>query len=459
VISHYPMQYDKRWLAWCGLLMTALTAVLYWVIPYQGHWEVDSGCYEQIARWMLGQETLTRMPWSMYYGYSGMLALIYKVCGHQVWAVVIAQLVLSLCIMMIAYRIGYLLSGMFTARIAAALTACNLGVLFYSQLVMTEIPVALLLLLGIERLLAALHETDLVAQRKLWGWSGFFFGCSIWVKPAALLFAPVVIVFAAMCGGAGWRNRLINAAYFATGFYIPVALYSLINMYVCGFFGVQIIGTNNIYLYFLSKLIASVDGISPEIAMKNLLNLLPSDQYPLEPHYWDAVHAVCVHYVATHPWLAVKIWLFNVGKTMFGLFTTQLKVMLSPTLAPGALSITKIVGPWWAKPLTYITGGATSSWVVLLGVLDALWSCVRWVLLALGALYIVSQRAWRDSAAIFLFTMYFLMVTGHDGSGRYRMMVEPLLVVLTAVGVHVLVLWYRQRTKASMNSERAHVNS
>lgn len=388
-----------------------------------------------------------------------MLAFIYKFFGHHVWAVVAVQLVLSLSIMVVAYRIGYLLSGMVTARIAAVLTACNLGILCYTQLVMTEIPLVLLLLLGIEKLLFALRETDSVAQRRMWGWSGFFFGCSIWVKPAALLFAPVLVVFAALFGGTNWRNRLTNAAYFATGFYLPVALYSLINMYVCGFFGVQIIGTNNIYLYFLSKLIASVDGISPDIAMKNLLNLLPSDQYPLEPHYWDAVHAVCVKYIAAHPWLAVKIWLLNVGKTMFGLFTTQLKVMLSPTLAPGALSITKIAGPWWAKPLAYITGGATSSWVVVIGILDALWTCARWVLLAFGSLYIISQRAWRESAVIFLFTSYFLMVTGHDGSGRYRMMVELLLVVLTAVGIHILVLWYRQRTKASMNSERVHVNS
>jgi hypothetical protein len=134
--------------------------------------------------------------------------------------------------------------------------------------------------------------------------------------------------------------------------------------------------------------------------------------------------------------VAIQVWILNVGKTMFGLFITQLKIMMNPSLlaTPGALSITRISGSVWLKLLGYIAGGSASVWVSILGMLEAVWTMVRFGLVLTSFWVFAQRRAWAVAIGASMYLSYFLMITGHDGCGRYRMMVEPLLLALAAVG-------------------------
>jgi hypothetical protein len=423
------LRIDRSWIAGCALIMTALTVGLYVVLPAQGHWEIDSSCYEQVARWIIGKEQLTQLPWSLYWGYSGLLALIYTLFGTGVWAVVMMQLFIALGLMYVTYRLAYGMGGQTVARIASALIAVNIGVLVYTQLVMTELLTALLLTAGLERTLSFVRNRRASVAMA----AGFLFGCSVWVKPAALLFGPVLLIIL-LCVS-GW-----SALLFGIGFYIPIILCSILNLFVCGFFGVQVTGTAGIYLYYLPKLIAVVDGVPVAQATAQVYGLMPAASY-FKPHYWDALHQLFMSYVTAHPFCAVKVWMFNVGKTMFGLFVTQLKVMLNPALlaTPGGLSITTALGSWWTKISVYVVRGSSAWWVIALACVEVLWTLARTALLGCALVRMWSVRSFSFVAIIGLYMSYFLMVTGHDGCGRYRMMIEPLLVALTAYAVDFVI--------------------
>lgn len=416
------------WLPGCALLMTALTVALYWVIPHAGHWEIDSSCYEQIARWIMGKEQLAQLPWSIYWGYSTLLAGLYTLFGYDVRAVIATQLLLAILLMYVVYRMAYVLAGTQAARIAALLTATNLGVLVYTQLVLTEILLALVLALGLERLLVFLSSKN---KNALYA-SGLFFGCSILVKPAAILFGPLISVFLVFAAG------MANGLMFGALFYLPVMLCALLNFCVCGYYAVQIMGTYNLYYWFAYKLVAAADHIPIAQAQQIVRATIPTEGFPLEPHFWDASKALFTKYVTAHPVLAVVVWITNVCKTAFGLFVTQLKVMLTPNLVPGSLSITNIAGSVWLRPYAYIVGGSPAWWVTAIGFVEAGMMIVRYACVAASIGMFVRKRSWQIASVVILFCLYFLMITGHDGCGRYRMMIEPLLIALSAVALAML---------------------
>src|SRR5262249_47751727 len=161
--------------------------------------------------------------------------------------------------------------------------------------------------------------------------------------------------------------------------------------------------------------IAYVDGVPVEQARSQVYALMPAGSY-FKPHYWDQLHALFVQYVGAHPLLAVQVWLVNVGKTMFGLFVTQLKIMLNPTLleTPGVLSIATAQGPIWSKIVAYIVRGSMQTWVVVLGCIETLWTIARFGLALTGLWKLIERRAYRTFMLALIYLGYFLMVTGHD---------------------------------------------
>ncbi|OGB84079.1 hypothetical protein A3F66_06180 [candidate division TM6 bacterium RIFCSPHIGHO2_12_FULL_32_22] len=493
-------------------------------------------------------------------GYPLFLGLIYRFFGDILPVVFIQALLALLCFWLMSrileilsdscfdtfyftkvrrtlpdFAEGFVGHGSMTGPIILAiLFLTNLGFLVFTQLLMAEILYVLFLLFFLERFLskkilqaafigglsvvikpAILFFPVLLvpfifyvmratpsqrrARRSLWQSLGYpalrliaFAQCDRSWLPGLRSLCPKSIDFAINYGGVGSEpigesNHEIRdgetrsndtypfklSFYFLLAFYFPIFLYSCFNYYNYGFFYISAVTRANLFNFFLPKLKA----VLPDIEVASFNDLF----------------FVCL----THPFIATKIWVLNVLKTLVGLHATHLKVMYN-NIVPGSHSFFKIQGNLCDKFYGYIFGGNSSLLIALIAILEAIWIPIRLVFASVGLFSLYRPIIWFDTSclakaqqdthherpitlparrslmaksgsdsagivskgnAIFLtiYIVYFLAITGADGCSRLRMMVEPVFIVLSVIGIVQIcrLVWFDKLTTSGFDINRS----
>ncbi len=422
--------------AWFFLLLASVMfCALSWFFYYQvssrePHCDIDSKAYlERGYLWYQTNRFVTpQSPDQPYYalGYPFLIGMIYKlVGGPSMLALILFQILLSLLSMFLIMRSAQRLFGQRAGPIAAMLCAFNLGYLVFTQFVLTEIVLSFLLLLFFERMTAWLvnrHYSLLV-------YAALALGCSIIIKPAALYFVIPMIVWFVLFGPVSLSKRFIQALVFAFFFYLPVVGYMTYNAYAFDNFALGTLDRVNLYYWYFPNVLAAENATTSDSERNNLLALSGGhhDMAVVGPLFWNKL----LH----QPFLFVRVWLTNVGKTLVGLYATNLKVLVEPSVHGGAISYFKMQGGVFAKAWQYVTAGATHQWVIVVGMFEALWSVLRYLLCLIACIALLRRKDYAMLALCCLFIAYFSLITGHDGCARFRMMFEFLLIALAAGGI------------------------
>jgi len=91
--------------------------------------------------------------------------------------------------------------------------------------------------------------------------------------------------------------------------------------------------------------------------------------------------------------------------------------------------------------MAYITQGTTSPTVQILALFEALWSIIRWMLVIIAFFFLFKNKQYLICWLFGSFIAQSAFVTGMDGCCRYRIMFEPLLIILAAVGMIIIYQW------------------
>jgi hypothetical protein len=149
-------------------------------------------------------------PWCHYpVGYSGFLALFYRVLGAHLAVAAVANALTGAALAVVTWALASHALSKRRARAAGLLVALHPGLILYAALVMTEPLAALLTLVGFW-----------LAVRDARPWRGLvagalMLGVAALVRPQALLCAPFLAVVVPLQPGAGvarWRTRAVAAA-------------------------------------------------------------------------------------------------------------------------------------------------------------------------------------------------------------------------------------------------------
>lgn len=126
-------------------------------------------------------------PWTHYpVGYSGLLAIAYKLFGSGILTAPIVNALVGTVLVLVVHRLARYALGQTRARIAGALCALHPGLIAYSAVVMTE-PTAALFVLSAFWVAVALRD-------KPWGFvvAGLLIGLGALIRPASLLALPLL---------------------------------------------------------------------------------------------------------------------------------------------------------------------------------------------------------------------------------------------------------------------------
>lgn len=385
------MSFSRNTPALCAFFFIGISLVCYWLLPQQAHYMSDSHFY-------LNPLHTTDAPPEVQ-GYAWIIAGIFKLCGNHIFAIVFFQILCVLSIFFYGQRIAEIFN--FSQRqknILALLLAVNLGFLTFTQLILAEIVFVFALSVFIFYFLTFLERKN----RRALFISALCAGCSILIKPSLLFFAPLILP----------TIPFRDTTLFLLLWYTPAGIYALRNYVQYGTPQLSRVTDVNLYTLLLDKVAVELPEYFVEIAeireSKKISQLF--------------------YFSLKHPVVFTKIALINISKTLFGLFTTDMKVALGDT-KPG-YSFFKNGGSLFEKIPQYLFGGTNRAWIKILALIEALWNFVRIPVILLGTYVVWRRKKWALLYFLGMYVAYFLIITVPDGCARLRMPIEPIFCIL-----------------------------
>jgi len=433
IYVYNKMRACDRYLLSGACLFVVLSVLMYHAIPTPAaHFDRDSAIYERIARNVYDHGELAD-PADAHTApvqtviYPLFLGLVYKLGGAHIHTIVVVHVLLSLISMWLVYRIAAMLFRKEIAAITVILYACNIGLLTYAQFVLAETLLTCVLMLFLERFVTYLTAHNLRALVH----AGIALGCSIIIKPMALFYPFVLLPWIWWIDARRVKAMLV----FLVASYAPVGIYMTRTYVKYNAFALAPMMSLNMYQCFLSKVIGRLEGRAAHDIAQTTLACTAHDA--LDEHGWDTARTLFYANVYEHPGTFVYVWLLNVSKTVFGLFSTQLKMLFAPCGTTHSFFASQ--GTMTMRMYQYVVGGTPYKALQCIAMLEAIWSLLRWLLVFVACGIFMRQRQY---VLLMFFVMYcaqLAFVTGMDGCCRYRATFEPVLLMLAAVGVYALV--------------------
>lgn len=420
-----------------ALIFVLFSGLLFYQIPHpMACFDVDSTGYERLACNFQEKNSLCdpanpeRMPIQTV-GYPFFMGTVYKFFGHNYHAVIAAQVILGLFAVWFTFLIAAHLFSDLVAAIAILLFSFNVGLLVYTQFLLAEIILLTVFLFFIERFITYYTKRKLFTLAQ----AGFLLGISILIKPVALLFAPIVCLLIA-CLQYQSHKKLYAVFIFILCFSLPVVAYMARNKMAYGHFAIAPMINLNIYHCFLSKVIAKAEGITAEQATQKI----PCALHSANEQDWRQAKELFWKYAWQNPLLCMRVWFENVSKTLFGLYTTQLKLLLNPAIKGGDVSFFKEQGTVSERIVAYIIHGAPSTVIMVIGFFEVIMNALRYIFALIAFIILFKNRYYFLCSFFGSYSLYQALITGFDGCCRYRITFEPIILILAAAGIAYTLL-------------------
>ena len=179
---------------------------------------------------------------------------------------------------------------------------------------------------------------------------------------------------------------------------------------------------------------ACKNNISLEKAQTQIDNLV-TENNDSSLRYGPDLKNLLIKTCLSSPVIAISVWIRNVIKTYFGLYTTELKVLYNLDLRGGICSYFKMSGTIFEKISSYVTFGTNSKIIKTIGFWEIFYLLFQYILILLACYNLFLNKQFNVLFLLLSFIIYFALITGHDGFGRYRMIFEPVLIILNSVGI------------------------
>ncbi|MCF7799654.1 glycosyltransferase family 39 protein [Candidatus Babeliales bacterium] len=364
-------------------------------------------------------------------GYAFFLGFLYKIFGINNAIITWIQVLIALLSGFLIFLISKNLFNKKVALIAFAFFSFNAGYLVFSQFILTEIILSFLLVLFLYLFVLFLNNKKIIFIIL----SSFSLGVSIIVKPAAIYFIFLILIFLLIFLQNTFLYKIKILLLFSTFFYLPILGYMSFNKIHFDQFSLAPLGNENLYFYLFPKVLAEKNKTNIKIETEKLGNMLTGSK--LKDKSWLPIKNLFIETFKKDPIIFVKIWLLNTLKTFLGLFSSNLKVLFNSSsfgLNSDKISFFSKSGTFFEKINLYISQGTDSFYIKLIAYFESVWTILRYILCLLAFIFLLLNKKYKLLFFLLIYIFYFSFITGHDGCARFRMMFEPVLIILAAYG-------------------------
>ena len=413
------------------VIFTTCSSLLYYSMPdLDAHQEVDSEEYELIAREYVRTGYLAHPAYGMPVhtaGYYWLMGLVYKfISSHQAW-VFFVQWFLSLVCFWLIYKTALLLFGLPVALVALFFISCNLGFMVFTQLILAEILLAVCLC-GFLYAMALFSQSDNAKDLIV---AALLLAASVMVKPVALFYGLVLPFFVWGVAGRTFKNHARMVLISLLFFYLPLTGYMTYNYYMFGNFAVTTLHTGNLYDYFFPRRIMPRLHGGERVEVQKYL-----DGSVDQKDHERRSSRMFFDLLKKYPMMYAAAVIEGMIKIFFGLYSTHLKVMFNRELLGGSLSFFAVQGSSILQKLYNYTKFGTDNIVLqLISLFEMCWLFLLYFLLCYALVSLLYKRNYFLILFWGSYVGYITLAAAFDGCGRYRMMLEPILVIGAAYAV------------------------
>lgn len=362
-------------------------------------------------------------------GYPLLLAAILKVVSSVPLSAMLLNLVALL--LLVFFVVGALRRYFSDRATIAALPFLlfNTGLVTFSLFILTELSVAAAAAAALYFLVDA-YQTQ---KPFLWFCTGLAFAYMTLLKPAPF-FTVIALAFLLTTWGF-WR--LVAA--FISGYVLLVGLYVCLVLQSFGAASLVRMADVNWFLYFYPNVRAAVFGTMPYVERRRVVELSTDPAAALQLKH-DAQK-----FLLDHPATTLRVWLLNCIKTSFGLYSTNLKRLLDPSVGSWQLSFFSKQGSFVRSLNLYLTQHTQYAWQAVVAYAELIMLLLSYFLAAGFCLFLFKHDI-RFALLLIFFVGSLIGVTGHDGCARFRMMIEPVLI-FAAAGGYCVIFGHSKKTQ------------
>ncbi len=364
----------------------------------------------------------------------------FRMFYHSNYIIIIAQIILACCSILLLYAsAGYFTSA--SKKVTIWLASINLGYMIYPHFFLTETLMVFLITLGFFLLLKNYHVKK--PNNILFFFAAIIFGFSMLIKPSILYLIPFWIISFLLQNKKKMNTKIKSIFIFACSFALLPLIFMHCHYRIFGYHYLKSVDKVNLYYFFLPHLQANISGTSFEEEQKRLHKQYPIQNYA-DPHAFNQIQNLCIQTMLTHPVAAVQVWITQMLKTLMGLYTNHLKVLLSTEIKGGECSFFKFSGTLYQKIMQYLVYKTDSYFLIFLGIFELIIRLICIFFALIGIYQIIIQKDWCGFWFLIIPTGYFWGITGADGCGRLRMFVEPFFIILSSVGYQSIKNYYNR---------------
>jgi 4-amino-4-deoxy-L-arabinose transferase-like glycosyltransferase len=293
-----------------GILGVAFLLRLLWIFWSPAIPASDAATYDLVAqRLVAGEGYVLRGQLSAYWpvGYPAFLAAIYRLAGHDLLVVKLLQAVLSVCTIVVVYKIGALVFNDIVARLATLMLSFSPNQIAYVSVLMSE--VLFTFLLAVALYLWALFRSRASAPLT-YGWVGIVLALACYVRPIPLLLPGLLFAYD-LCAGSHRLKRVKEYFFLLVCMGLAIAPWTLRNWKVLGH---PIVLSTNGGINFLMGNNPNATGKYQEIENEKVKSVWNN-----EVQRERVAYAEGIRFVQSHPGAFVRLAL----KKMYFLFHTD----------------------------------------------------------------------------------------------------------------------------------------
>ncbi len=442
--------FRKNILVICLIIAVALSIRLCFFVCYEP-WDStvvsdtvlikDAGEYHELASSILRERSFDAFNTFFFLrppGYPVIIAAVYLIAGNLPWAAMIANIILDILTMFVAYLAAIELFGSTRlARIVALLYAVSFWSSLFVTMLLSEIPFTLVFMFSIYVFIKALKTNRLL----LYCTAGLLLGVSALIRPVTLFF-PVVFVVVILFQKRRLRSRLSSAVVVLLVFMAVLSPWQLRNLRVFGNYALTNIGGINLCRDCVATVKADEEDSSLDKARRDLEgHAFEGIDHPFERE--ELYRDIAVSYILDHKGLWLKAW-FKGSVRMF-MATPTGNIFETLHLEPAnnrenGLSTYSIAARIKAR---FQQAHEEYFLVPVLGVK----LIIEYLLFCIGLFFMLRNRQYLFASLFVLTILYFTGLQGVYANARFKIPIIPLYLIISARGLDgLLSIWKEKRS-------------
>jgi len=378
--------------------------------------------------------------------YPYFIAFIYSCFGIKPWVVIFFQIILNLLSLIVIFKICSIFFDRQMAVLTTFIYAIDPHSIIHSQTLMADTFFVVIFLFSVYLFIVSVKKNKIYLLLLC----GFLLGIATLTKPVLQFFPFLVLPVVTAVINFGWKKNLKQVLFYLIGFILTISPWIYRNYHLYGKVGLSTVTGYNLLFFNIAKLQEEVNNISFTEAQKKLKEVaeLRGSGQLTNPFEKETLYKeIAVEYIK---------------KNIFTYISVHIKGFVYMYFTPASSVLSQIIKHKYIRIDDYINLSRNSSFFqsikvffnvrstpeVILAFSILIFYFIIYILFITSFFSICKNKEYAFIVICLMIIIYFTIITGPVGHARYRLPINPFLIIISSKGIFDIYQFYKRKFKS-----------